>query len=225
MGLMAKSEGSGNDWEPVPTGTHLARCVTVCDLGLQSTGYGTKEKVFFGFEVPGVRVKWEKDGKEHEGPALLSSTYTLSIHPKSILGQHLVSWRGQEFTDEERDGFDVFKVLGAPCMISVIHNTKGDKTYANIGAIMRVPAGTAVPEAETETIGYTATDGAWSGNLDKLPEWLKKKALEGQRQAPTEPQAAPMPPVNQQGKVGYSTMPDGRPSNGPGSDFDDDIPF
>jgi len=207
MGLLAKDSGGGTDWEPLPTGTHIARCITVCDLGLQPTTFGTKEKVYLGFEVPSIRVEWEKDGQKHEGAALIGSTYTLSIHPKSILGQHLVSWRGKEFTDEERAGFDVFKVLGAACMISVIHVTKGNNVYANITAIMRVPQGTVVPAAEGELIGYTACDPQWSGTIDKLPEWLRNKALEGQRQSTVVEPSPPMPPT------------------GPVDDFDDSIPF
>jgi hypothetical protein len=205
MGLMASGKSTGSGFEPVPEGSHLARCVNIVDLGLQETPRGGKEKVFFAWEVPGVRVKWEKDGVEHEGPALVSSTYNLSIHPLSILGQQLESWRGKKFTDEERDGFDLFKVLGAPCMISITHNRVGDKTYANVSAIIKVPTGTEVPPAETELIGYTATDPKYSGTLDKLPQWLRDKALAGQRQAPVEPAEPNEPAVP--------------------ADFDDDIPF
>jgi len=211
MGYMASDTSGSTDWEPVPIGTHIARCITVCDLGLQPTGYGTKEKVYIGFEVYGddCRVKWEKDGKEHEGAALIGSRYTLSIHAKSILGQHLTSWRGKEFTEEERSGFDVFQVLGAPCMISIVHATKGDKTYANIAAIMRAPKGTVVPKQEGDLIGYSACHPDYSGTIDKLPEWLKKLALEGQRMStPADP--TPPPPM---------------PATNPADDFDDDIPF
>lgn len=200
---MAKASGGSGDFEPVPMGTHIARCVTVCDLGLQPSPWGLKEKVYLGFEVPGVRVQWtDKEGKEKEGAALIGTTYNLSIHEKSVLGQHLVSWRGKAFTTEEKDGFDVLNVLGAPAMLSVTHNHKDNKTYANISAIIRVPQGTVVPDAEVDLVGYTAMDAKWSGNLSKLPEWLQKKATEGQRQSPVE--AAPA---------------------APNDDFDDDIPF
>ena len=209
MGLLAKDSGGGMEFEPLPAGSYVARCITVCDLGLQPSGFGNKEKIYLGFEVPAKRVKWkDKDGNEQEGAALIGSRYTLSIHPKSILGQHLVSWRGKDFTDEERKGFDVFAVLGGTCMISVTHTVKGTKTYANIAAIMRVPHGTSVPDLEGELIGYTAMDPAYSGTIDKLPEWLKKLALEGQRMGAEAPAAASAPP----------------PMPGP-DDFDDDIPF
>lgn len=211
MGLMTSAKHSGSDFEPVPEGTHIGLCDMVVDLGVQQTRYGSKEQVYIGFEVPGVRAKWkDADGNEQEGPAVIGSTYTNSIHEKSILGQHLVSWRGKQFTDEERKGFDLFKLLGAPCMISVTHRTvDSGKVYANITGIMKVPAGTQVPKPERELIGYTACDPAWSGTLDKLPNWLREKALAGQRQS-SYPESEPYNPPQPVGE---------------GAEFDDDIPF
>jgi hypothetical protein len=206
MGYMAKDSGGGSDFEPVPVGTHIARCVTVCDLGFQDTNFGRKEKVYIAWEVPGVRVKWVKDGVENEGPALIGSRYTLSIHAKSLLGQLLVSWRGKDFTESERAGFDVMTILNAPCMISVTHNTTESKTYANINAVMRLMEDQAAPPEETELIGYSPTHPQYSGTIDKLPEWMKKLALEGQQPNRAEIPAAPAPPPLD-------------------NDFDDDIPF
>ena len=213
MGLMISGKGGSGNFEPVPAGTYVARCVSVVDLGIQQTGFGPKEKIYIGWEVPTERVEWEKDGEKHEGPALIGSQYTASNHEKSILGQHVTSWRGKNFTEEEREAFDIFKVLGAPCMISVTHTTKGEKTYANVQSVMRLPAGTTCPEAETELVAYTPQDNAFAANISKLPEWLQKKCEEGhspqghnQQPAANEPAptSAPPPPVD---------------------DFDDDIPF
>ena len=199
MALLSSDKGGGSDFEPCPTGTHVARCVSVVDLGFQDTPWGAKEKVYIGFEVPSVRVKWTKDDVEHEGAAIIGSQYTNSIHPDSNLGQHLISWRGKQFTEDEKAGFDLFNILDVPCMISVIHNTKGDKTYANISAIMGAPKGVAVPARETDLLAYTPQDPSKAGNFDKLPEWLQKKCSGGQRMT-----NSPAPPT------------DG---------FDDDIPF
>ena len=46
MGLISKGTGGGSDFEPVPAGTHIARCVSVVDLGFQETPWGSKEKVY-----------------------------------------------------------------------------------------------------------------------------------------------------------------------------------
>lgn len=195
MALIVKDAGGG--FEPLEAGTYVARCITVVDLGIQQTHFGGKEKVYIGFEVPEVRVQWKDDsGKDMEGPARIGSRYTLSINPKSILGQHLTSWRGRPFTDEERAGFDLFNVLGVPAMISVTHASKDNKTYANITAIMRLPKGMQCPPAESELVGYTPSDAARIGAFDKLPEWLQKLCTEGHGKAAqslgNEPRVAPV---------------------------------
>ena len=180
MGLMSKDSGGGGNFEPLPMGTHIARCVSVVDLGVQDTPWGGKEKVYLGFEVPSVRVQWQdKDGKDCEGPAFIGSTYTNSINEKAILGQHLTSWRGVAFTDDERQGFDLFNVLNAPCMISVVHNEKNGNVYANIQSIMRLPQGMTCPPAESDAIAYSPLDNAVAPNIDKLPDWLQKKVRAG----------------------------------------------
>ena len=132
---------------------------------------------------------------------------TLSV---SILGQHLVNWRGRVFTEDEKNGFDLFSILDVPCMISVTHNVKGEKTYANVSGIMGAPKGTAIPDRETPLVGYSPQDPARAADFDKMPEWLQKKCQAGHRMAdsPTE-YANQMPP----------------PAGAPGSDDFDDIPF
>jgi hypothetical protein len=210
----SEKAGSGG-FKPVPTGSHIARCVTVVDLGVQQTPWGSKEQVYLGFEVPGFRVEWEKDEVQHEGPGLIGVTWTNNLYEEANLGKNLISWRGKPFSQDEKKGFDLFNLLGVPCMISVTHNeSKNGKVYANISSIMGVPSGMDVPKQETDSLGYTAADSAYSGTLDKLPEWLKQKALDGQRQTPAEPR---YPEENRRTIRGF------RPYAG--DSFDDDIPF
>ena len=77
MPLMSSEKAGGGGFEPVPIGTHIARCVTVVDLGVQQTPWGSKEQVYLGFEVPGVRVEWtDRDEAKHEGAALIGVTWT-----------------------------------------------------------------------------------------------------------------------------------------------------
>lgn len=179
MPFLTKDSG-GKGFDPVPEDTHIARCITVVDIGIQDTFFGKKEQVYLGFEIPSIRVEWDdKEGVHHTGAALIGSTYTNSIHAKSILGQHLTSWRGKAFSDEEREGFEVFNVLGAPCLISVVHKMKGNNTYANINGIMRLPKGMVAPNPDGEQIAYSPQDATKIGNFVKLPEWLQKKCTEG----------------------------------------------
>ena len=255
MALIAKDSG-GEGFEPIPAGTYVGRCVSVVDLGVQETPWGGKEKVYLGFEVPDERVEWkDKDGNEHEGPAFIGSRYTLSVNEKSILGQHLLSWRGVPFTAEEREGFDLFTVLGAPCMISIVHEEKNNKTYANIVSIMRMPKGVTAPPAESELIAYSPLDNDRAGNFDKLADWQKKlvragykmaegstvvgSALAAQAQAggpvapgqpppvPVAPAPAPQPQTATEAMEAAmaNQQAPAAPSAGPDDYFDDDIPF
>ena len=207
MALMATDSGGKKGFDPCPQGSHIARLVTIVDLGLQNTPWGTREEVYLGFEVPGVRVAWtDREGTEKQGTALIGATWTLSLYEEANLGKNLRSWSGREFTEEEkRNGFDLFQLLGKPCMLSVVHNksSKTGKVYANISAIIGVPAGTEIPPQENDSLGYSEQDDEYAGNLDKLPPWLAEKARNGSRQ---------MLPEDQSDKADPEA-------------FDDDIPF
>lgn len=195
MPLMSTGIGGDGGFEPLPAGPHIARCISVVDFGFQETTFGPKAKVYLGFEVPSVRVEWEKDGEKHEGAALIGSTYTNSVHPKSVLGQHLVNWRGRDFTDAEREGFDLFSIIGIACMISVTHNIKGTKTYANVSGIMGLPQGVIAPNLEADLLCYSASDPGTISTFGKLPEWMQKKCNASVEPPMKETPASPQPPL------------------------------
>lgn len=230
MALLSKDSG-GEGFEPIPAGTYVARCVSVIDLGVQETPWGGKEKVYIGFEIPGERVQWkDKDGKEHEGPAFIGSRYTNSINEKAILGQHLTSWRGVPFTDDERQGFDLFTILGVPAMINVTHKKKDSKVYANITSIMRLPKGMECPPAETELVGYSPMDNDRGGNFDKLLDWQKDLVRKGYQMAEGDNtigsanrQSAPTSSARDQALAAAHGTPPQHET--PPDDFYDDIPF
>jgi hypothetical protein len=209
MGTIASDKG-GN-FERCPEGNHIARCYHVVDLGLQATPWGPKQKVRIAFELPNELMK---DGENEGKPFSVASNYTLSLNEKANLRKHLEAWRGKSFTDEELQGFDIKTVLGHPCMIQVIHNTKGDRTYANIASIATLPKGMEAPAAVNEPL-YVNAETITDEELAKLPEWLQKK-------------------INRTGEVDMSTQapPTGHPAGeedvGVSNNdlaFDDDIPF
>lgn len=177
MALHGKA-GGGGDFKKVPQGTHLAICSMVVELGLQRTTYMGEEKVkhqvYVRWEIPGERIEWEKDGEKHEGPMSIGNTYTVSMHENANLAKHIETWRGQSFVSEaEREAFDITKILGQPCMLTVVHNEKGDKTYANVAGVVALPKGVEVPVLESEAVLFEM-----GMNSDKLPEWLQKKILD-----------------------------------------------
>jgi len=121
-----------------PEGTFPAVCVDEIDLGMITTKFGGEENTRHM-----VRLVWQIDETDADAKRyLLRKDYTASLHEKATLRKELKNWRGREFTFDELVGFDMEQVVGAPCMISVVHNT-GSKggTFANVGAVMKLPKG------------------------------------------------------------------------------------
>lgn len=154
----------------------------VIDLGVQHTTYKgadkQKHQVYLRWEVPDERVKYEKDGETIEAPCAIGATYTLSLGEKANLRKVLENWRGQGFTAQELKGFDITMVAGKCCQIMVQHDTRGDKTYANVTGVMAISreqkerARTAKSE-----IGVTIyeLDNPDPAIYERLPNWIKEK--------------------------------------------------
>ena len=207
--VSSKGESS---FELVPPGTHYAVCTRVLNLGEHKTNWGSTPKHFIGFDIPAMRVEWEKDGVKHEGPGFIGGRYTSSLSPKAILRQHLESWRGRAFTEPELAGFDLFNLLGVSAMISVTHTEDGK--YANISAIMGMPPGSPKIVPESELLGYDPSDPNAATVFAKLPEGFQKTIQRGQQ--PTAPAVPPaLPP-------GAAPPPPAPPLD---DGFDDSIPF
>jgi len=111
--------------------------------------------------------------EDGEKPRVISNRYTASLHEKSVLCQHLESWRGKRFTDKEKAGFYLGDLTGKNCLINVIHNSKGDKVYANIASIMPLMAGMEKAEPESPIMFY---DMEKDGLVipEGIYEWVEK---------------------------------------------------
>ena len=146
MTTIAKDTGS--DFTLTPEGTHIARCVQVIDKGTQTSEfYGTKHKILLGFELP--------DAADAAGePPLVWREYNLSLHAKASLRCDLESWRGRQFSAKELAGFDLKKLLGVGCMISVVHQERDGRTFANVQSVMKLPKGTDAPPQVSELRYY-----------------------------------------------------------------------
>jgi len=166
MGLIVKDTGDG-DFELVPQGTHLAVCYMVADLGLQESTWGIKHKVVLGFEIPSETVVIDGEHK----PMIINNLYTASLNKKANLRQDLEGWRGRAFTDDELAGFDLKNVLGKSCMLTVVHETKGERTWANITSISALPKGVEASEA-TRMLFYSEDE---QDQFDDLPKWVQEK--------------------------------------------------
>lgn len=177
MGIYAeKKEG---DFVQVEPGTYVARCYSMIEIGTIETEFNGEKK-----KVHQVNITWELPTetaifREENGPEpfVVSKTYTLSMHEKSKLRKDLESWRGRGYTEAETKRFDITKLLGQPCLLSIIHEpskTEPKKNYARIASISPLMKGMECPPQVNQTRLLSFED--WNENLFLvLPEWLQEK--------------------------------------------------
>lgn len=177
MAIIATNNGGG-DYAPMESGMYVARCVQMIQIGtiteIINGESKTQHKVRLGFEFPTeLKVFKEENGEQ---PYFLSKEYSLSMHEKATLRQHLETWRGKKFADEEAKSFDVTKLIGVPCTINVVHKEakNGGKVYAEIGSISPLMKGTICPEA-INPIQVLSYDSFNRELFESLPEFLRKK--------------------------------------------------
>lgn len=128
MTLMARRPPK--TYTQAPEGLHRAVCVDVVNLGIVQGAYGPKHK---------VRIVWQLDAVDetHGRRYDVARVYALSLHERAALRKDLESWRGRKFTEQELDGFDLDKLLGANAQVQVTHDLSDDgTTYANVGTVV-----------------------------------------------------------------------------------------
>lgn len=122
------SGNTSKEFTPAPEGAHQAVCVDVVDMGVEETPWGKKHK---------VKLRWQiAEDMENGKPYLVSQRYTASLHEKAKLRHDLEAWRGRAFTEAELAQFDLETLIGANCLLNVIHR-QGSKggTFANVASV------------------------------------------------------------------------------------------
>ena len=139
MSIVAKGGEKSSSFPSVSVGVHKARCIKVIDLGTQKNEFEGnitwKRQALVIWEVP-------DQTNETSEPLTISRFYTLSLHEKSNLGIDLTSWRGRPFSETEKKGFDISKLIGHTCLLNVIQGNKNNK----IGSVMPLPKGDKIAE-------------------------------------------------------------------------------
>lgn len=202
MGLIAKNKGGGS-FTPCPAGTHIARCVSIIDIGMQHSEYQGKptsrEQIIIGWEVPEERVQTEDGDK----PAFASEFFTNSLNEKAKLRHVLESWRGRAFTEAELEGFDLQAILDKPCQLTVIHEAKADGgVKAKISGVTPLHKSMTCPPRENPLVVFDIDNpdmklfDSFSDGMKKLIEksdqW-KARTARGGRPPMSEPGAFDIP--------------------------------
>lgn len=162
------SEPDQKDWELPEDGQYIGVIADVIDLGLVKTGFGEKRK---------VQIKWLLDAADGEGKQFQVSVFhNASLHKDANLRKCLKSILGADVSGE----FDLEEILGINNQLVIEQNTKDDKTYANVIAILKVPKGSPRLEIPADFVRKSEKDGE-----------KKQQAKQAKRPAPQLKQAAP----------------------------------
>ncbi len=165
------SASSGVDFQPIPEGTHPARCVRMVHIGTVTQEFSGKEK-----QRNLIQLSWELpyeiiEGGEYDGqPRFISNLYTASLDEKATLRKHLDAWRGKKFNEAELKEFNLSKLIGVACQLTVTHTEKNGKTYSNIAGIAGIPKGMTVPDQLSE--GTIVTVNNYYEHKESLSDYL-----------------------------------------------------
>lgn len=178
MGLTLGQAKSSAKRPQAPEGNHPAICIQVIDLGTQKESWEGKpkinRKIRISWELPEEKAVFSEE--KGEQPFMVSRTYNFSTSEKSTFRQTLESWRGKTFTDEELKTFDIEKLLGVGCMVTIVHNENG---YSDVKTVAALPKQlkAIMPKPENTPVYYSIEDGR-NDTFKNLPEFLQKMCNE-----------------------------------------------
>lgn len=170
------AEKKGGDFKPIDPGTYVARCYSMIEIGTIETEFnGHKKKshkVSIGWELPTETAVFNPDNGPE--PYVVNKTYTLSMHEKSTLRKDLESWRGKKYTDAEAVAVDITKLISQPCLLTIVHDEKDGKTYANVTGITKLMKGQTCPQQVNKTRILAYDDFNWD-LFESLSDYMKDK--------------------------------------------------
>jgi len=221
MALNIKDFSKGNGIQPIPAGTYNAVCIAIADLGSNQTSWQGKDRTVdqfvIIFEIPDETI--EINGEIL--PRNVSKIYTKSFGEKANLRKDLVAWRGREFTEAELNDFDLIKLIGVPCTLSISHRERNGKTYADISSISKAMKHN--KHKASRRIYFDLQDKKTWGAIQDLPDWVVTR-INQSNEAKNHGWVFTKNEVVPETGVEYGEYEDNE-DNGDGGDYDTDIPF
>lgn len=171
------ANANSRERETIPAGNYIARCYQIIQLGTVEQDYNGEIK-----KTHLIRITWELptelrvfDESKGEQPFTIGQKYTLSMHEKALLRKTIAEWRGQQFSPQELQNFDITSMLGKPCMLNIIHKPSkdGQKVYANVGAITPMPRGIDCPPPINTPKVLSFDNFDWEF-FNSLPDFIKE---------------------------------------------------
>lgn len=175
MGLFVKPQ-ERKEYPLIKEGFVTGVCYQIIDLGTHHDAMYKKDrhKVLFGFELPSVRVDYERDGVKQNKARVLSRNFTMLLSDNSALLAVLVSWLGRSIPEAERQTFDLQTLLGQPALIQIMHKkSDAGKVSARIENINQFPEGMPIPKLENPLVFFSLADAFPGQDMPQVPDWIK----------------------------------------------------
>lgn len=160
----------------IDEGSYAARIYKIIHIGTYPDYTGVaKNKVMITFEFPTeLKVFKEELGEQ---PVSLSKEYTLSTHEKAGLRKLILACDPKALKTDD-DGFaeeyDIEKLLGKSCLVSIEYSERGENTYANIKVETVLPKGMVCPPQINESVSLNY-DNFNETAFSTLPLFIKEK--------------------------------------------------
>lgn len=176
--MLTVTENTTASFELPPAGPTAARCSRLIDLGSQQSEFNGEKKM-----QRKILLTWElAETRADDSPFQVSRRFGLSLHEKAALRAFLEAWRGRSFTSEELAGFDLRKLLNAPCLLNITHTERAGKQYANIASVTPIPKGMTAPDLSAAPVVFDIDDvethpalldlsESLQATIEQSPEW------------------------------------------------------
>lgn len=177
MSLIISAPKQSN-FTPIQDGTYLGVCCMIVDLGMiyNETYKKSQRKVMIGWQLPDEQI--EVNGKME--PRVVTNRYTATLGQQGNLYRDLITWRGQEFTPEELDAFNLANIIGKSCLLTITNSKAADgKTYTNVSGVARLMKGMEKGELKGEPLIFDL-DSATLDDVDNLPHWIGDQVKKSQ---------------------------------------------
>jgi hypothetical protein len=150
-------------YEMLPTGTHLAVCNRIVDLGTQDTAFGSKHQILLGWETAEEKMS---DGR----PFAISRRYVLSTDRRSNFRAALEAMLQRSLTPEDFGKLDLETLLGLAALLHVRHDVREARTFVNVANVMPPPKGTPPRASDGICFSFEPFD---RNAFEALPVWVQ----------------------------------------------------
>lgn len=144
--MKLSNKGGNFKLHPETDGTIKAVVVDITPLKKRVTQYGEKEEFRLVFETESM------DQEKGHRFCIWSRGYTCSLDEKAAIRKDLKKMMGRDLTALELKEFDLEAIIGLGVKLIVQHESKDDKTYANISFIAPDKTDALVPSGKYKRI-------------------------------------------------------------------------